>query len=56
VGSGGGCRALVVAAVTQPLALLLTLGALLLVFALFYVAGTLAMWWAMITREEGDLE
>jgi len=42
--------------VTQPLALLLTLGALLLVFALFYVAGTLAMWWAMITREEGDLE
>lgn len=41
---------------TQPTALLLTLGALLLVFVLAWCAGTLAMWWAMITREEGDLE
>ena len=41
---------------THLTALLLTLGALLLVFALLYAVGTLARWWAMITKEEGDLE
>lgn len=35
---------------------LIVCGIALLVFALFYVAGTLAMWWAMLTKEEGDLE
>lgn len=37
-------------------AALLTVGAILLLFALAWCVGTLAMWWAMLTREEGDLE
>lgn len=41
---------------TPLLATLLTLGFFLLLFALAWCAGTVAQWWAMITREDGDLE
>lgn len=47
---GGGLQ------MTYLQASLLVIGAMLLLFALAWCAGTVAMWWAMLTREEGDLD